>query len=159
MADAKTKQTPGKKCKRSHPGQPAFKPTKALREQVETLAGLGIKREDICLMVINPYTEKPITNKTLSAAFKDELRSGWVNANAKVVKSLFEKATGDGPASVTACIWWTKARMGWSELQKHEVVTKTVETMTEAELVEFLGGEPDNEELRDLASQTPAGHA
>ena len=36
------------------------------------------------------------------------------------IQSLYKKATGDGPQSVTAAIFWAKTRMGWRETQHHE---------------------------------------
>lgn len=129
------------------------------RKQVETLAGLGIKRDDICLLLLNPYTGKPIDTKTLSKHFETELRVGWVKADSLIAKSLFDKATGDGSSAVTAAIWWTKARMGWSEIQKHRIAAKNVDQMNEEEIIEFLGEEPTNEELLRYASEEAAGGA
>lgn len=96
-------------------GRPPFKPTREQREHVETLAGLGLRQPDIALMVKNPTTGKPVDEKTLRAHFAKELAEGVVKANAKIAQSLFQKATGDGSQAVTACIWWTKCRMGWKE--------------------------------------------
>jgi len=160
MVKAKPKPKPRAKAKAKRkrgPGKPRFRPTVAERKQVETLAGLGIKRDDICLLVVNPTTGQPITAKTLSLHFEKELREGWVKADSMVAQSLFNKATGDGPASVTAAIWWTKARMGWSEIQKHRLAAKNVDQMSEEEIIEFLGGEPTDEELRAFASDASAG--
>lgn len=33
---------------------------------------------------------------------------------------FFRKATGDGPQSVTAAIFWAKTRMGWKETVLNE---------------------------------------
>jgi hypothetical protein len=43
------------------------------------------------------------------------LAAAPIKANAAVAQSLFRKATGDGPQSVAAAIFWVKARMGWKE--------------------------------------------
>jgi len=107
--------------------------------------------------VINPQTKKPIDTKTLSKHFENELRVGWVKADSMIAQSLFNKATGDGPASVTAAIWWTKARMGWSEIQKARIATKNVDQMSEEEIIEFLGEEPSDEELLRYAGEASAG--
>jgi hypothetical protein len=76
----------------------------------------GIPHEDICRLVINPRTGRPIDDKTLRRHFRYELDTGYVKANAKVAQSLYAQATG---GNVTAAIWWTKARMGWAERVEH----------------------------------------
>jgi hypothetical protein len=45
---------------------------------------------------------------------------GGAKANTKVAESLFRKATGDGPQSVAAAIFWLKTRAGWMETTVHE---------------------------------------
>lgn len=107
----------------------AFTPTKGQREQVETLSGFGIGQDDICLLLANPNTGKPIDLKTLHKHFRHELDVGIARANAKVVESLFFQAVGR-PAQFdergnlvrselrpepAPAIFWTKARMKWSE--------------------------------------------
>ncbi len=98
-------------------GHPKFKPTQAQRERVEELAGYGIPHADICrLIIVNPETGSPIDEKTLRVHFRRELDAGHVKANSAVAGSLFAQATA---GNVTAAIWWTKARMGWSEKIEH----------------------------------------
>ncbi len=89
-------------------GRPAFVPTAAHRKQVETLSGYGIPQDEIARSV-------GISKPTLLAYFRDELDLGMTKANSLVVESLFKKATGDGPASVTAAIFWLKCRARWRE--------------------------------------------
>lgn len=89
-------------------GRPPFAPTPAQRKQVETLSGYGIPQDDIARSV-------GISKPTLLAHFRDELDLGMTKANSLVVESLFKKATGDGPASVTAAIFWLKCRARWRE--------------------------------------------
>jgi len=82
------------------------------------LAGLGLCHHDICLLIINPNTNKPLSEKTLRKKFTRELDIGSVKTNAAVVKALYIKATkGD----VTAAIWWTKCRMGWKDTSRNDV--------------------------------------
>ena len=78
---------------------------------VETLAGYGLPIAEIASVV-------GTTDKTLTAHCSAELESGRAKANAKVAQSLFDRATKD--KDTTAMIWWTKARMKWSEKQVHE---------------------------------------
>jgi len=89
-----------------------FEPTRQQRDLVEALVGYGIPYAEICRLVLNPRTAKPIDTKTLMKAFRNELDVGATKANAKVAESLFKQATS---GNVTAQIWWTKCRMGWKE--------------------------------------------
>ena len=94
--------------------RPAHKPDPASRRQVEAMAGYGVPEADIARVLhIDP--------KTLRKHYRDELDSGHVKANAKVAENLFRKATGDGPQSVTAAIFWMKTRARWKETTISEV--------------------------------------
>lgn len=80
---------------------------------METLAGYGIPETEISGLVgIDP--------KTLRRHYPQELDHGHTKANAKVAESLFRKATGEGPQSVTAAIFWLKTRARWKEVSVHE---------------------------------------
>jgi hypothetical protein len=76
---------------------------------------------------------KPIDKRTLAEAFRAELDRGMALADYAVAKSPYDQAVG---GNVTAAIWWTKARMGWSETH---VVKDNDETrfdrMTEEEVI------------------------
>jgi len=98
-------------------GRPAFEPTGEQRNMVETLSGLGIPQEQICLLIINPTTGKPIDLKTLHKHFRDELDTGLAKANSTIAQSLFKHATGKGPGAVAANIFLAKVRLGWKEAQ------------------------------------------
>ena len=88
--------------------RPVHSPEPALRRQVEAMAGYGISEADIAKVIgIDP--------KTLRKHYRSELDIAHVKANSAVAQSLFKKATGDGPQSVTAAIFWAKTRMGWKE--------------------------------------------
>ena len=94
--------------------RPSHEPTPALRRQVEAMAAYGVPEIDIARVLhIDP--------KTLRKHYRDELDSGHVKANAKVAENLFRKATGDGPQSVTAAIFWLKTRARWKETTVNEV--------------------------------------
>jgi hypothetical protein len=93
--------------------RPSHKPDPELRRQVEALAGFGIPEADIAgLIGIDP--------KTLRKHYRQELDHGHTKANAKVAENLFRKATGDGRESVTAAIFWLKARARWKETTLNE---------------------------------------
>lgn len=107
-----------KKCK--------FVPTEQQRQQVETLAGFGLRHDEICLLIINPATTRPVGADVLAKAFPDELAAGPVKTSAKVAESLFKRATSeDGAGAVPAAIWWTKCRMGWKERVAVDVEVKS----------------------------------
>lgn len=93
-------------------GGPRLVPTKSLRRTVSLLAASGHSYDDICGLLINPLTGRPLTVAALKKLFPLELRSGHVWANARVVKALHKSAV-DG--NVPAQVWWTKARMGWKD--------------------------------------------
>lgn len=96
-------------------GRPVFVPTKDQRTQVKIQAGCGMPHEMIAAQIMNPATLAPIDDKTLRKAFRAELDGGKAAANGLVAQSLFKKATGSGPQSVTAAIFWLKAQAGWKD--------------------------------------------
>lgn len=93
-------------------GREAFVPTENERKQVEALSGYGLPLDQIAVLV-----RSGITVDTLTKYFSEELISGKAKANSQVGRTLFQKATS---GDTTAIIWWTKTRMRWSEVQKHE---------------------------------------
>tara|TARA_Y100000593_G_scaffold38802_1_gene75111 strand:+ start:784 stop:1110 length:327 start_codon:yes stop_codon:yes gene_type:complete len=76
-----------------------------MRKTVKAMAAYGIRHDDIARVV-------GVTGKTLRKHYRGELDTGHIEANAQVAGSLFQNAKG---GNVTAQIWWTKTRMGWSE--------------------------------------------
>ena len=92
--------------------RPSHRPDPVSRRQVEAMSAYGIPEADIGrVLAIDP--------KTLRKHYREELDTGHVKANAKVAESLYRKAIGDGPQSVTAAIFWMKTRAGWSESLVH----------------------------------------
>jgi hypothetical protein len=98
-------------------GMPAFEPAQEQRTLVESLVAYGIPYLEICRLVINPRTNRPINTETLMKHFRDELDVGATKANAKVAESLYTQALA---GNMTAAIWWTKTRMGWKETIRSE---------------------------------------
>jgi hypothetical protein len=87
----------------------AHEPTEHHRNLVRSLAGIGVPHADIAILV-------GVTRPTLSKYYREDMEKGMAEANAKVAKTLFERAvSGD----LGAAIFWAKARMGWRE--KHEI--------------------------------------
>ena len=54
----------------------AFNPTAEQRGNVEAMIGYGIPEADICLLIKNPETGKPIDLKTLRSHFAREIATG-----------------------------------------------------------------------------------
>jgi hypothetical protein len=95
-------------------GRKPHTPDPVQRRHVEAMAGYGVPERDIAGIV-------GIDAKTLRRHYRDELKHGHTKANAKVAESLFRKATGEGPQSVTAAIFWMKTRAGWKETSVQEL--------------------------------------
>lgn len=87
---------------------PAFKPTDDHRKTVDAMAAYGVPEEAIARVL-------GISDRTLRKYFKETLATAHIKANSAVAQSLYRKAIGDGPQSVTAAIFWAKTRMGWRE--------------------------------------------
>jgi hypothetical protein len=86
--------------------RPPFKATPKSRKLVKTMAALGCRHEDIATLL-------EITPKTLRKHFRSELDRGMIEANAKVMESLFAMATSG--KNTAASIFWAKTRCGLRE--------------------------------------------
>jgi hypothetical protein len=95
-------------------GRASHRPDPNSRRQVEAMAGYGMPETDIASAV-------GIDAKTLRKHYRSELDLGHIKANSAVAQSLFRKATGDGPQSVTAAIFWLKTRARWKETTVSEI--------------------------------------
>lgn len=82
-------------------------------------AAAGIPAAEICKVVKNPKTGKGIGLATLYKHFRTELEEGHVEANAKVVASLFKNATTpteNHPGGLpVAQLFWLKCRLRWQQ--------------------------------------------
>jgi hypothetical protein len=95
-------------------GRPPWAPTEHDRATARTMAAFGVPREDIARAI-------GVDAKTLRRHMADEIEFGGVEANAKVAQALFRRATGDGPQSVVAAIFWLKARADWRDRPEAEL--------------------------------------
>lgn len=86
-------------------------PTDETREQAMLLAGLGLTRDEIALVM-------DITDSTLKRHYPKELKAGGIKADAKVLTNLYRMATSTGPESGKAAIFWAKVRRRWHEVQR-----------------------------------------
>lgn len=98
-------------AKRRKGGNPKLILTDAQRKQIEQLAGLGLKLDQIATVVGIAYGT--LKNKVrLDEEVKEAFARGNVVAQVKVAKSIFSKAiAGD----MTAAIWFEKTRAGRSD--------------------------------------------
>jgi hypothetical protein len=86
--------------------RPKFKPTGEQRNLVKSMAGMGIRHEEIARKI---GISSP---KTLRKHFRAELDEGATDANYNVAHALYKNAMA---GNVTAQIYWSKARGGWRE--------------------------------------------
>src|SRR3954451_14928022 len=95
-------------------GRRAHQPEPVSRRQVEAMAACGVPEADIATVIgVDP--------KTLRKHYRLELTTGSIKANTRVAESLYKKAIGEGPQSVTAGIFWLKTRAHWKETIVNEV--------------------------------------
>jgi hypothetical protein len=90
-------------------GRPAYEPSEKDKAQVSVLTAMGIPDYDIAKVM-------QISEPTLRKYYFRELEIGHISANSKVAQTLYKTATDpSNPKSVTAAIFWLKARAGWKE--------------------------------------------
>ena len=99
---------------RNKGGRPPYQRNERTARQVEAMAGFGIPLAHIAKVV-------GIAENTMRKYYPDEIELGATKANAKVIESLFRKATGEGQGAVAAAIFWAKTRCGWRETTVQEV--------------------------------------
>jgi len=115
--------------KSSTPNQP-HTPTDETRELARKLSGYGIPQQQIALLL-------GISKPTLHDHYRDDLDIGMADANSKIAGTLFLQAMNGNTA---AAIFWSKARMGWSEKQDITISggEKPLEVSVQSQLVEKL---------------------
>jgi hypothetical protein len=102
--------------------RPQFQVTEQARKTVKMMAALGFKHDDISKVL-------EITPKTLRKHFRSELNLGSIEANTKVLQSLFEMATSG--KNTAASIFWAKTRCGMPERgPEAETITTELPTVT-----------------------------
>jgi hypothetical protein len=103
-----------------------FAPTPDQRGNVEAMTGFGIPQEEICRLIINTETGKPIDKKTLVMHFADEIDTGQTKANATVGPFIYATITGGPggskyePGRIDLAKFWASSRMGWKSTTVHE---------------------------------------
>ena len=112
-------------------------PTERTRQLVETMTGYGASQPQIASTL-------DISPGTLAKHYREELTLGHTRANMAVAQNLFRIATTPKATApvVNAATWWTKARMGWSEIRRTTADVRTVSgnmrELTDAQLIEII---------------------
>jgi hypothetical protein len=102
------------------------------RRIAEQMSGLGLPHEQIGAII-------GIDDKTLRKYYQQELKIGKAKSSSNVAKTLYDKAlNGD----TTACIWWTKAQMGWKEKTHLEHTGENGKPIESKWTVEFVNATP-----------------
>jgi hypothetical protein len=123
------------------PGNAAypFRPTDQQRAKVRAMAAVGVPQDQIALAV-------RIDAKTLRKHFREELDTAAAEANAQVAGRLFKLAMEGNPI---ACIYWTKARMGWVDRKEVNHTHNIGPMMTHEERLAMLEQDPDEPPVID----------
>jgi len=85
-------------------GRKTFVPTSEQRNSVKVLAGLRIPQEQICQLVINPQTGKPLDEKSLRRHFKREIAAGEIELHARVGNFIVANILGVASPAGTVAI-------------------------------------------------------
>jgi hypothetical protein len=124
----------------------AFEPTEKDRGLVAAAVRVGVPEDEICALVINPETRRPLSPKTLRRCFRAEIRSSKNVALARVEASLFRQAI---KGNVTACIFYLKTQARWREADSLEggdprdLARKLREAAAAGRAVTDVGPDPD----------------
>ena len=103
-------------------GRKQFVPTADQRHAVKAMIGLGITEDKICLTVLNPQSNKPISKPTLQRAFRHEIATAQTELNTAVATALVDAALGrpcggepikSDTARVNATTFFLECRAGW----------------------------------------------
>ena len=87
--------------------RPGFEVTDKKRQYARTLAAMGLPHDDIATLV-------GASPKTLRKYFAAELQHSPLEANAKVMETLYTMATSG--ANTSASIFWAKSRCGMKDV-------------------------------------------
>lgn len=115
--------------KRGKRGPKPFEPTPEMRSIVETALGYGLTQEEVCALVRNPATGRPIDPTTLRARFSDEIRNAEAVCHFEAAVSLRHLIRGraaryDQAGNLlseeikiqpSAVYFYHKTRRGWRE--------------------------------------------
>jgi len=85
-------------------GRKTFVPSPEQRNNVKVLTALGLPQQQICLLVINPQTGKPLDEKSLRKHFDREIATGATELFARmgnfIVANIFGMASPAGTVAI-----------------------------------------------------------
>ena len=107
-------------------GRKMFVPTPEQRNTVRVLVALGIPQKQICRLVVNRQTQKPLDHKTLRKHLAHEIAIGTVELHALIGKFMVATILGTPPPAGTVAIkddrargqlmmFLLKTKFGWKE--------------------------------------------
>jgi hypothetical protein len=142
-----------------------FSPTVEQRGNVEAMTGFGIPQEEICRLVHNPETGKPIDKKTLELHFRDEIETGTTKANATVGRFIYATITGGpggvdyAPGRIDLAKYWASTRMGWKSttVHRHEGIKDDGFSALEGVMRDVARLAPDPPVAGDTREEDPFG--
>ncbi len=84
---------------------------------VRMLSVAGVTQIQICRLILNPETGKPIDRGTLTRHFSEELDTALMDMTGRVIGKLYAIAMQDEDLRVasSACMFFLKTRAGWRE--------------------------------------------
>jgi hypothetical protein len=103
----------------------------------------GVSEPEICLLIKNPETDKPIDLETLRKYFADEIAIGAAKMKLRISKFIFATILGhegglaDDKARGRLLLAFAKARLGWNEEVGDPIVAKDVQQKLTDKLYEL----------------------
>ena len=100
----------------------AFKPTAEQRESVELMISYGAPEAEICPLIKNPETGKPIEVETLRKHFASEIAAGATKLKSllgtRIVAAMLGRDGGltDELTQAKLLMLFAEQRMGWKEV-------------------------------------------
>lgn len=119
--------------------KPEHAPTERSRTMVEMMVAFGTTQRNIAEAL-------DISPMTLVKHYREELTLGAMRANMAVVMNLYRLATSPETNATVfqAAQWWTKSRMGWTEIRRTMSDVRTVSgnmrDLSDAQLIEIIEG-------------------
>ena len=106
-------------------GRKMFVPTPEQRNTVRVLVGLGIQQKQICRLVLNRQTQKPLDHKTLRKHFAQEIATATAELHLLIGKFMLATIFGTPPPAGTVAIkddrargqlmmFFARTRLGWT---------------------------------------------
>ncbi|MDX1070468.1 hypothetical protein GOL32_18120 [Sinorhizobium medicae] len=89
------------------PGRPAHQPSETTRRFVEALGAAAVPQAEIARVLA-------VTVPTLRKHYRDELRRGAANVEARLAGHLLRIASGSDGTALKAIIFTLQCRFGWS---------------------------------------------